>query len=308
MTYAASGARLIPDRIEPPTLADIAQGLGRLYRFAGQTRIAYPVLAHTFVVANLVWHATGDEKAAACALLHDAPEAFMGDIPTPWKDDGREAAERRVLRVILHSVGLDLDTYDAAYWAIKDADLKALRAEAHMLGWPAAETHYPGTGDDTEHRDARIFTAHQLADLGLGQPMRRCDSYRYPLMAAAKFGAALARYGYPKPKPTPTRPTNAHRFIDIKRESFPYAHPEPPAFGSPGTDRIRTDLALHGTVSTGGKLGFGGLPESWIQSLAPSPTQLAYREQLARHRRNSYPACSSVRVTDSANDRRRSWS
>lgn len=196
MTYGASGIRVAPGAIGTPTVGDIAQGLGRQYRFAGQTRIAYPVLAHSLVVANLVYHTTLDEKAAACALLHDAPEAFMGDVPTPWKPDEFAANERTVLAKILVGVGLTMAEYDERYWAIKAADRLALAAEAHLLGHPAAEKHWPDAGHDSEHVSARAFTHHQLGKVDSWR--RVCDTYRNPQTARQALATALLRYGYPK--------------------------------------------------------------------------------------------------------------
>lgn len=62
------------------TLQDIAHGLGRVCRFAGQTNRFYSVAEHCFHVARLV-----PVEHARAALLHDASEAFIGDVTRPLK-------------------------------------------------------------------------------------------------------------------------------------------------------------------------------------------------------------------------------
>ena len=60
------------------TLQDIAHGLGRVCRFAGQTNRFYSVAEHCFHVARNV-----PLEHARAALVHDASEAFIGDVRRP---------------------------------------------------------------------------------------------------------------------------------------------------------------------------------------------------------------------------------
>ena len=62
------------------TLNDIAHGLGRVCRFAGHTNRFYSVAEHCVHVSRLV---PLEHKRAA--LLHDAAEAFIGDVTRPLK-------------------------------------------------------------------------------------------------------------------------------------------------------------------------------------------------------------------------------
>lgn len=112
-----------------PTIADIAQGLGRMVRFAGQTPIYYTVLCHTLVVADLV-----DEEYRAFALLHDAPESMIADVPSPWKDDARRALEEQLMERISRTHGLQWPWPEEAANAVRVADLAAMVAEARVLG------------------------------------------------------------------------------------------------------------------------------------------------------------------------------
>lgn len=62
------------------TLQDIAHGLGRVCRFAGHTNRFYSVAEHCVQVARFV-----PVEHARAALLHDASEAFIGDVTRPLK-------------------------------------------------------------------------------------------------------------------------------------------------------------------------------------------------------------------------------
>lgn len=62
------------------TLHDIAHALGRVCRFAGHTNRFYSVAEHCVHVARLV-----PVDLARAALLHDASEAFIGDVTRPLK-------------------------------------------------------------------------------------------------------------------------------------------------------------------------------------------------------------------------------
>lgn len=67
-----------PDRIDP---RDISHALGNLCRFNGHTREFYSVAQHSCIVADLV-----PEEHKLAALLHDATEAYVGDMVRPLKE------------------------------------------------------------------------------------------------------------------------------------------------------------------------------------------------------------------------------
>lgn len=62
------------------TIEDIATGLSRQPRWGGQSKVFYSVARHSIEVAQL---ASKNYKLAA--LLHDASEAYLGDMPSPIK-------------------------------------------------------------------------------------------------------------------------------------------------------------------------------------------------------------------------------
>ena len=63
----------------------IAQALSRIPRFNGLTGDygTYSVAQHCVIGADAMYKATGDKELALSFLLHDAHEAFLGDITRP---------------------------------------------------------------------------------------------------------------------------------------------------------------------------------------------------------------------------------
>jgi len=77
------------------SIEDIAHSLSMQCRYMGHVNRFYSVAEHSFLVSMLV----GDEpETQLWALLHDAPEAYLGDMAAPV----RELAELTTYR-LLHS-------------------------------------------------------------------------------------------------------------------------------------------------------------------------------------------------------------
>lgn len=122
---------------ESPDLSDIAIGLGRQSRFAGQTVFFYNVLCHVLVASKLV-----GPTYRIHVLLHDAAEAIMGDVPTTWKPDVFSTLEQDIIDILYDSIGLPHPSaVDLA--AVKQADMACLAGEAHALGHAKAEKYWP---------------------------------------------------------------------------------------------------------------------------------------------------------------------
>lgn len=141
-----------------PSLDDIAIGLSRMPRFAGQTKLFYTVLLHTFVVSELV---TGD--ARIYALLHDAPEAVVADVPTPWKTNAARAREGELMERICVEHHVAWPPPKDLWAQVEDADAWALSAEAHVLGHPAAEHVWPQDEWHEYHFEAEYKTKAYIA-------------------------------------------------------------------------------------------------------------------------------------------------
>ena len=78
--YTYSGQVIFPPhvRIEQIKLIDIAYALSGINRYNGHTRIS--VLRHSYALSQMFPNNLCERKYA---LLHDAPEAYMMDVPAP---------------------------------------------------------------------------------------------------------------------------------------------------------------------------------------------------------------------------------
>jgi hypothetical protein len=66
-------------------LEDIAHALSMLCRFGGHASSFYSVAAHAVFVSRLVEERLGCRRFALHALHHDDAEAYLGDLPRPFK-------------------------------------------------------------------------------------------------------------------------------------------------------------------------------------------------------------------------------
>jgi hypothetical protein len=71
-----------PDQID---VGDIARSLANQCRFGGHCRAFYSVGQHSVHVSELVEQGGGDVEEVFAALMHDATEAYLGDMPHPIK-------------------------------------------------------------------------------------------------------------------------------------------------------------------------------------------------------------------------------
>jgi hypothetical protein len=143
-TYTGVQFWPLSPREEDVRLEDIANGLALKCRFTGQCREFYSIAQHSVLVAQLlmtrgVMHDASIERRKAAfrvALLHDAAEAYLPDIPRPIKAAWREfkAIESRVLRCI-HKA-LDVRPESVVERAVKHCDNVLLATEARDLMGP----------------------------------------------------------------------------------------------------------------------------------------------------------------------------
>lgn len=72
-------------RLESIRINDIAHGLSMQCRYNGQIETFYNVADHCIAVANAVFKVSKDYRKALEGLLHDAHEAYIGDMARPIK-------------------------------------------------------------------------------------------------------------------------------------------------------------------------------------------------------------------------------
>jgi len=137
-------------------IEDIAHALANICRFGGHAKHFYSVAQHSMMVGEIIFGSGCDHKLIRAALLHDANEAYVGDLMRPLKYDRLEDGERKIPSAlgaefgrIAHNIqdaivdafGLcPLSEEDAN--RITNADMMALVTEARVL-----------VGDDTSEWD-----------------------------------------------------------------------------------------------------------------------------------------------------------
>lgn len=82
-----SGKPFYPNDPQPDEMCiiDIAHSLSNQCRYNGHTRRFYSVAEHSVLVTEMVAAQTDDIDLIRQALMHDAPEAYVGDIIRPLK-------------------------------------------------------------------------------------------------------------------------------------------------------------------------------------------------------------------------------
>lgn len=179
------------------TPAIIGETLAKLNRFGGRTPEPFSVAAHSVLVEHL-----SPPELKPWALLHDAHEAFIGDITTPavWLAD-RSAREPGAVPVAIARAKGALDRAIGSAWgvavrsmseAMRRADGVALMAEAWaFLGKQPDPLHpverdlldsamevlraLPVGGDWRAARDLWISRVDHYSSLGRMTPPRAKD-------------------------------------------------------------------------------------------------------------------------------------
>lgn len=134
-TYTGKQFWLTDPHPDDVAIEDIAHALGMVCRFGGHSKSFYSVAQHSVHVAELLAELfPADFALQLHGLLHDATEAYLGDVVRPLKicmPDYR-AYERRMAEVIYRGLGLSFPTA-FEHNAIKAADDCMLMGERRDL-------------------------------------------------------------------------------------------------------------------------------------------------------------------------------
>ena len=117
-------------------LPDIFTALSRIVRFGGHGLVPFTVGQHVLTALRIAVFRGAEPAVLRAVLMHDAAEAYLGDIPSPIKallPDYR-ALEARMEAAIFARFDVGLPLYGAR---VKDFDLAALSVEKAALH-PAA--------------------------------------------------------------------------------------------------------------------------------------------------------------------------
>jgi hypothetical protein len=125
-TYTGKALQFDDPKADQICIEDIAHALSNICRFSGHCKQHYSVAQHSVYVSQMV-----DPQDALSGLLHDATEAYIGDMVSPLKRLIPQFAtyEDRLWRVIARKYKLPADLPIS----VKRADLEMLSAEARDL-------------------------------------------------------------------------------------------------------------------------------------------------------------------------------
>jgi hypothetical protein len=112
-------------------IEDIAHALSMNCRYNGHVHTHYSVAEHSIAVARILERMGASDMVCFAGLLHDISEAFVPDIPRPFKAEigGFEDYENR----LLVEAGVEYDFYYPFDERIKYVDRHIVRSEANRL-------------------------------------------------------------------------------------------------------------------------------------------------------------------------------
>jgi hypothetical protein len=112
-------------------IEDIAHALARLCRFNGHCKSFYSVAEHSVHVAYTLSRKGAPNDDIRLGLMHDAAEAYVGDVPTPLKRllPAYANIEKRVQEVIAEKFNLSTSAWDS----VSRIDHAIFYAEAKVM-------------------------------------------------------------------------------------------------------------------------------------------------------------------------------
>jgi 5'-deoxynucleotidase YfbR-like HD superfamily hydrolase len=175
--FTASGARFYLNRPDASMirLDDISHSLASIIRYCGSHAHRTPVAVHSIIVADILRAEHPDAvrqtpELLLAALLHDAAECYMGDVPAPLKRILPSYAhiENNVMAVVEEAFELPRGIMN--HPALRAADKEALRHEvsANVLSYREAAMKNASAGRMNEAATAEAMVANlRPVDYGL---------------------------------------------------------------------------------------------------------------------------------------------
>lgn len=122
-------------------IVDIAHSIGKLCRYGGHTKRFYSVAEHSVHLAQYIWRTCGQQPQLAFeALMHDASEGYLVDMPRPIKAELSQykAIEKVLEHHIAREFGLreprDVRIHEADTRILVDEKAQAMNPTAHSWG------------------------------------------------------------------------------------------------------------------------------------------------------------------------------
>lgn len=152
-----TGLRFSYDQPGPFRIRDIAHSLAMTPRFRGHCTEFLSVAEHCVLVSYAMQDEGLGNDLCVAGLLHDAHEAYFGDVPSPmkWNCPEVRALEDRIQRAMRSALTPTIT--DEVYDLVKPYDLRALHAEAWAVLHPIPEwAEVPGA-DEPAHPRIRCW-------------------------------------------------------------------------------------------------------------------------------------------------------
>jgi 5'-deoxynucleotidase YfbR-like HD superfamily hydrolase len=147
-TYSGKLINVFDLQVEDIDIIDICVGLSNIPRFAGQAEF-YSVARHSIEVCEML-----PKEYKLAGLLHDASEAYIGDMPTPIKQHLPDylSMEKRIMEVVNKKFGINV--FDEK---VKQADHASFIQEAKVL-W--SDSSRRENTDEIRKEFLRLFYAY----------------------------------------------------------------------------------------------------------------------------------------------------
>ena len=179
VTFTGRAFYPLDARPEDVNIFDIAHALSRVCRYGGHTREHYSVAEHSVRCSLIV-----APSNALCALLHDATEAYIGDMVRPLKVNMPQyrEVEDHVWRAVASKFGLP----EAMPAEVKKADQILLRTEQRDLMPPCP---FDGQlyGDEETARLVEVIQPW-TANFARAQFMHRFEELKNTTLLLARNG------------------------------------------------------------------------------------------------------------------------
>lgn len=112
-TYTGAWIYLLRPTVNMVKIEDIAHALSQICRYGGHSLSHYSVAEHSVLVSKGLEHEGFSNKISLAGLLHDASEAYLGDVVSPLKSllPGYKALYSAFDNVIANKFGVDYRLY-----------------------------------------------------------------------------------------------------------------------------------------------------------------------------------------------------
>ncbi len=157
-TYLGNQIDLLNPKPSQVDIKDIARGLAMTVRFGGHLEEFYSVAQHSIATANLLESLGDSREVQMYGLLHDAPEAYLGDVVRPLKRmlPSYKKLEKKMMKAVLKGLGLKLNLTEEQLMHVTAADDSMVVWERFSLkshcckryGWAVYQRHAKTTLQD----------------------------------------------------------------------------------------------------------------------------------------------------------------